>query len=86
MNIQATRPITALCLGQALRVGALLCGMLWLCSAKAQTPISDDFTNATSATNWYFSGGACLTAGTSTTVPTPPSTIPACRAIFYSYY
>ena len=56
--------------------------------AWSQNVISDDFTQAVSNNSWYFFNGACLTAGTGTSVrgpcrdaprfsetitPTPPS-------------
>ena len=64
---------------------AMLCGILWLGSAAAQTTITDDFTGATSTNQWYFSGGACLTAGTGTSL-SQPNSIPGCGTVFSSYY
>lgn len=51
-----------------------------------QTPISEDFTGTTTTNSWYFFNGACLTAGTSTTVPPNPGQIPSCASIASSYY
>jgi len=51
----------------------------------AQTPFSEDFTGATTTNTWYFVNGACLTAGTSTTLVSPAS-VPACTSVLSSYY
>ena len=52
---------------------------------RAQTTYSEDFTQATTTNPWYFSNGACLTAGTSTST-TSPGVIPSCLTVFSSYY
>ncbi len=54
--------------------------------ARAQTVVSEDFTGTSTNSNWYFFNGACLTAGTSTTVSTSPGNIPSCISILPTYY
>jgi len=54
-------------------------------SARAQVVIQDDFTKATSTNSWYFSSGACLTAGTGTSTSSPGG-IPGCTTVFNTYY
>ena len=52
---------------------------------RAQTTYSEDFTGVTTTNQWYFFNGACLTAGTSTSLTTP-GTIPSCATVWASYY
>lgn len=61
--------------------------------AHAQTPISDDFTGDTTANQWLFFNGACLTAGdteVSGDIGQPTGggryTFPGCVTIAGSYY
>ena len=66
---------------------ALLTLLLGLALAPAtfaqSTLISEDFTNTTSTVdsngvgNWLFFNGACLTAGTNTSLTPPAASIPA---------
>ena len=47
-----------------MRTLALLAtGLLYAVAGSGQTPISEDFTGAATTNSWYYSGGACLTAG-----------------------
>ncbi|HEX9139124.1 MAG TPA: hypothetical protein VF848_04995, partial [Steroidobacteraceae bacterium] len=50
-----------------------------------QAIISENFTDGVTINNWYFINGACLTAGTSSSLASPGSP-PACTAIQNSYY
>src|ERR1700734_760384 len=56
------------------------------------TLLSEDFTEGTSSSNssgvgnWLFFNGACLTAGTSTNLVAPATSIPACTSVLNSYY
>jgi type IV pilus assembly protein PilY1 len=52
---------------------------------RAQTIVSEDFTGVGTNSNWYFFNGACLTAGTSTSI-TSPGTVPGCTTILPTYY
>ncbi|MEJ0007896.1 MAG: hypothetical protein WDM77_16410 [Steroidobacteraceae bacterium] len=57
----------------------------------AQTLLTEDFTGATSSAtggvgNWLFFNGACLTAGTGTSLASPATTIPGCKTVQNSYY
>ena len=45
----------------------------------------EDFTGPTTNNNWYFLGGACLTAGTSTATSSP-GLIPGCGTVLANYY
>ena len=70
---------------------ALLLGVALAPSTFAQTLLSEDFTGATSSQNggvgnWLFFNGACLTAGTSTSLASPATSIPACTTVLQSYY
>src|SRR5271166_6088091 len=51
----------------------------------AQVAFQEDFTGAGNANSWYFVKGACLTAGTSTSLVSP-GVIPSCASIMTSYY
>ena len=63
-----------------------LFGVLGAIPSGAQTTtFSEDFTGANTTNNWYFFGGACLTAGTSTSTATP-GPVPACTTLLASYY
>lgn len=66
---------------------ATLAALGWT-AARAQSPVSDDFTYATTANQWLFYNGACLTAGSTSVTgsigqPTGTSryTFPGCVAI-----
>jgi type IV pilus assembly protein PilY1 len=65
---------------------ALLAGLP--ATGPAQTPgysiFRDNFTGASSENQWYFSNGACLTAGTGSA--SSPNYIPSCKSVFSSYY
>ncbi len=68
-------------------LAALLCSV-----AQAQSPVSENFTGATTTNQWLFYNGACLTAG-STAVSgsigqstTGGYTFPGCVGIAGSYY
>ena len=75
---------------------ALLLALTAAPAAFSQTLLSDDFTGTTSSSttnsagtvqgNWLFYNGACLTAGTSTALTPPATSIPACTAVLLSYY
>jgi type IV pilus assembly protein PilY1 len=70
---------------------ALLLGLSVAPAGFAQTLLTEDFTGTTSSNtggvgNWLFFNGACLTAGTSTSLVPPASSIPACTAVLNSYY
>jgi type IV pilus assembly protein PilY1 len=56
-------------------------------SSKAGTPgpFQEDFTGPTTFNNWYFLGGACLTAGSSTSTASP-GLIPGCGTVLANYY
>jgi type IV pilus assembly protein PilY1 len=77
----------------------LVLGLAVAPATYAQTLLSEDFTGATSSTtsttsgttttttgNWLFFNGACLTAGTSTSLVPPATSIPACTTVLNSYY
>jgi len=69
----------------------LLAGLAVAPATFAQTLLSDDFSGTTSSNtggvgNWLFYNGACLTAGTSTVLTPPATSIPACKAVLLSYY
>ena len=42
---------------------AVFYGLLHAAAGIAQTAVSEDFTGASTVNSWYYSGGACLTAG-----------------------
>jgi len=52
---------------------------------QAQSLFSEDFTGTTTNNNWFFFNGACLTAGTNTSL-TSPGPVPGCATVFGSYY
>jgi type IV pilus assembly protein PilY1 len=55
-------------------------------AARAQTTYAEDFTKSSTANNWYYFGGACLTAGSTPGSSTPPTTagqLPACLKLPY---
>lgn len=47
--------------------------------------VSEDFTCNASSQQWFFFNGACLTAGTSTSL-TSPGGLPACTTVMTNYY
>lgn len=51
----------------------------------AQVQYTEDFTGATSNNTWFFYNGACLTAGSSTSLVSP-GYIPGCSTVLTSYY
>ena len=53
--------------------------------AQESTFGSEDFTTSTTVNNWYYFGGACLTAGTSAP-GSNPGLIPGCTSVLGSYY
>jgi type IV pilus assembly protein PilY1 len=53
--------------------------------ARSQT-YAEDFTGASTQNNWYFSGGACLTAGSTTTSAVQPGNIVNCATALTNYY
>jgi type IV pilus assembly protein PilY1 len=63
----------------------LLLGIAGPGVGAAQTVFSDDFTGSASKNQWYFANGACLTAGSSTSLASPNS-IPGCGTVWSSYY
>jgi type IV pilus assembly protein PilY1 len=70
---------------------ALLLGLAAAPATFAQTLLTEDFTGTTSSAsggvgNWLFFNGACLTAGTSTVLTSPATSIPACTTVLNSYY
>jgi type IV pilus assembly protein PilY1 len=71
-------------------VVAVFCALaLSVASApRAQTIVSEDFTSTTTNSKWFAFNGACLTAGTSTTLgsPTVATVVPACTAVLATYY
>src|ERR1700761_2355680 len=70
----------------------LLLGLALAPTTFAQTLLTEDFTGATSSAsstgvgNWLFYNGACLTAGTSTSLTPPATSIPGCTTVLNSYY
>ncbi len=68
-------------------LAALLCSV-----ARAQSPISDNFTGTTTSNQWLFYNGACLTAGSTSVsgnegqATTNGYTFPGCVSIQSSYY
>ena len=69
-------------LGSAL---AIMLATFFSGEVRAQAAFSEMFTGTTSDNDWYFFNGACLTAGTSTSL-TSPGPIPACTTVLSSYY
>src|SRR5271163_2011550 len=63
----------------AASLGALLSGQ-----GRTQAISPEDFTGATTVNSWYFSSGACLTAGTGTST-TSPGPIPGCKTVGPAY-
>ncbi len=76
------------CRSSIARVAVLVAALAPL-AARGQTPISEDFTGATTGNSWYFFNGACLTAASAAGVE--PSSgaggqVPGCTTIKNSYY
>jgi type IV pilus assembly protein PilY1 len=70
---------------------ALLLGVAVAPTTFGQILLTEDFTQTTSSVsggvgNWLFFNGACLTAGTSTVLTSPGTTVPGCVAVLNSYY
>jgi type IV pilus assembly protein PilY1 len=60
--------------------------LVWTGASDAQTATySEDFTGGNTQNSWYFSNGACLTAGSSSNTASPGQ-IPSCVTIANSYY
>jgi type IV pilus assembly protein PilY1 len=58
-------------------------------AAQGQTPVTENFTGATTTNPWYYFNGACLTAGSAAGVEPSGNSlgqIPGCTAIQSSYY
>jgi len=55
-------------------------------ASRAQTNISEDFTHPSTTNSWYFFNGACLTAGTGTSVGSSPGSVPSCLSKVSTYY
>src|SRR5580692_7962685 len=77
-------------LQRLLALSALVLGLA-APATQAQTLLTEDFTSTSSSANggvgnWLFFNGACLTAGTSTSLLSPASSIPACTTVLNSYY
>lgn len=71
---------------KSLSINALcLIGIAMAGTSQAQTVYSEDFTKDATTNQWYFSNGACLTAGTGTSL-TQPGPVPSCSAVWTSYY
>ena len=68
----------------AVVLSALL-GALTSGQGRAQTVFTENFTGANTANQWYFFSGACLTAGTSTSIDSP-GLIPGCATAWSDYY
>jgi type IV pilus assembly protein PilY1 len=68
------------------RIQALiLCTLAFAGSIRAQTTYTEDFTGASTTNQWYFSDGACLTAGSNTSL-TQPNFVASCGTVWNSYY
>jgi type IV pilus assembly protein PilY1 len=71
---------------------ALVLALVVAPASFADTLLTEDFTGTTSSAstsgvgNWLFFNGACLTAGTSTVLTAPSTTIPGCVSVLSSYY
>ena len=53
--------------------------------SHAQSIVSEDFTGTGTNSQWFFFNGACLTAGTATSL-TSPGYVPGCVTVMGSYY
>ena len=63
-----------------------LLGVLGAAQSGAQTAtFSEDFTGTSTINNWYYFGGACLTAGASA-AGANPGLVPSCTSLLSSYY
>jgi len=49
------------------------------------SPYAEDFTGETTDNQWYFTNGACLTAGSGTST-TAPGFVPGCKTVWNTYY
>jgi len=69
------------------KAGVMLLVLLLGCPGigSAQVQYAEDFTGASSNNQWFFYNGACLTAGTNTSI-TSPGNLPGCKTIFTTYY
>jgi type IV pilus assembly protein PilY1 len=61
-------------------IAALLLAGLLSPAIRAQTPVTEDFTGASTINSWYFFNGACLTASTAAASGNPGSP-PGCTAL-----
>jgi type IV pilus assembly protein PilY1 len=55
-------------------------------AASSQAAYSEDFTDVTTKNDWYFTGGACLTAGNVAGGGAQPGKIAGCSSVLGSYY
>src|SRR5262245_52565120 len=46
----------------------------------------EDFTQDTTTNPWYFTGGACLTAGSVSAGGTQPGSVASCSSVYNTYY
>lgn len=53
--------------------------------AQSTSNLSEDFTGTSTSNNWFFYNGACLTAGTDTSL-LQPGKVPACTTVLNTYY
>jgi len=47
---------------------------------------AEDFTGTTTNNDWYFTGGACLTAGSGTSTTVQPGPVAGCATVLNTYY
>ena len=68
----------------------LACALSFSNTSRAQSIVSEDFTQNVTQQNWFFFKGACLTAGRATdtpaTSPPNPGIIPGCVNVYTTYY
>src|SRR5271154_6761065 len=65
--------------------GAFAAACLMTAVGHTQAIVTENFTDGTTINAWNFFNGACLTAGTSTSL-TLPGSPPSCQSIQNSYY
>jgi type IV pilus assembly protein PilY1 len=71
----------------SVRAAALLALVCTLCLSPVRAQnYSEDFTGTTTNNAWYFSGGACLTAGNSTSTTSQPGNVVGCATALLNYY